>query len=634
MNPKQILTQYWGYSSFRPLQEEIIQSVLDGKDTLALLPTGGGKSICYQVPALTLPGICIVISPLIALMKDQTEALVKKGISAKALVAGMGHREVDTILDNCIYGKIKLLYLSPERLLSPLVQARLAKMKVNLLAVDEAHCVSQWGHDFRPAYLQIASIRKFWPKTPLLALTATATEEVAADVTKQLLMHDTRVLRKSFARPNLSYQVKNTEDKEGYLLQWIRKNKGSGIVYVRTRKHTRDIASLLARAGIKASFYHAGLPGEERQMRQEQWMAGRIQVMVCTNAFGMGIDKPDVRFVVHMDMPDQVESYMQEAGRAGRDEKPAVAMLLHNRADHIELLERINASHPPFEDIRAVYQALGNFFQLPVGSGEDTSHDFDIGLFCERFQYKPAHVFHCLRVLERAGYVMLREDMFQPSRLQFLLSRQELYGYQVSHQSMDAFIKLVLRSYPGLFDDLVPVREEDLARRSHLAPQQVRDALTRMHKEEVVDYQPRKEIPQVYFPKERLHEKNLHIPPEFLKNRKELAMRRAESMIYYVTSVTRCRSIMLQAYFGEKDAKRCGVCDVCIDRNPLQLNDIEFEQVSGQLKTLLKEKNMSLSDVIQHIEGSNQDRVIKVIQWLMDHGKIKHTRENLLSWIS
>ncbi|MCB0397378.1 MAG: RecQ family ATP-dependent DNA helicase [Flavobacteriales bacterium] len=634
MNLTQILTRYWGYDKFRPLQEEVIQSVMAGKDTFALMPTGGGKSVCYQVPALASDGICIVVSPLIALMKDQVEALKKKGIEARALFSGMSYREMDITLDNCVYGRIKLLYLSPERLASDLVKARVAKMKVNLLAVDEAHCISQWGYDFRPAYRNIASLRELIPNTPVLAVTATATQPVIEDILKQLRFSGSQIFRKSFHRENLAYEVREEEDKQGRLLKLCREWKGSGIVYVRTRRRTKEMATLLSRSGIVSDHYHGGLTQAERRQKQDAWMKGQVRVIVCTNAFGMGIDKSNVRFVVHMDIPDSMEAYVQEAGRAGRDEEPARAIIFHNAHDRLEMLERVKASYPPFSEIKVVYQALGNYFQLPVGSGLETSFDFDLGDFSQRFSLKVDLVFHAMQVLERAGYITMVESIYLPSRILFKVDQKGLYAYQVAHQQMDAFIKLLLRSYPGLFDQPVPVREEELARRMNSSVANVVALLQRLVKEDVIEYFPRKESPQVFYNLARLDEKNLVIAPEFLKQRRDQAMERAEYMVFYLTSKTRCRSQMILAYFGEKETQRCGVCDICQDRNDLGLNELEFERVSEMVKEILTGENMALNELVEKVEGPGDDHVIKVLQWLMDHGKIRLNQENKLQWVS
>lgn len=423
MNIHNILAKYWGYHSFRPLQEEIITSVLQGNDTLALLPTGGGKSVCFQVPALVQEGVCIVISPLIALMKDQVDNLQKKGISAIAITSAMHKREIDIAFDNCVYGNIKFLYLSPERLITPIAQARIQKMKVSLIAVDEAHCISQWGYDFRPSYLEIAKLRELQPKVPVLALTATATPEVVKDIQEKLRFKKANVLQKSFERKNLAYVVIGEEDKLSRLLKVVNNVGGTGVVYVRNRKKTQEVAAFLQKNKIPADFYHAGLTPGERSQKQDSWIKNKTRVIVATNAFGMGIDKPDVRFVVHLDLPDSLEAYFQEAGRAGRDEGKAYAVMLYNEADINDLKSNVEMSFPSVEEIRQTYQALANYYQLAVGSGEGAAFDFDISELCRNYKLEPVTVFNSIRFLEKEGYISATEAVYQPSRINFTLNK-------------------------------------------------------------------------------------------------------------------------------------------------------------------------------------------------------------------
>lgn len=460
-----ILRKYWGYGAFRPLQENIIQSVLAGRDTLALMPTGGGKSICFQVPALAQDGICIVVTPLIALMKDQVENLKERGITAVAIYSGMRKREVDIALDNCIYGPVKFLYLSPERLTSEMVRERIRHMRVNLFAIDEAHCISQWGYDFRPPYLQLSDLRELHPDVPYLALTATATPDVVTDIQEKLGFRNGVVLKKSFYRENLAYMVLHEEDKQRRMLRIIRKLGGSGIVYVRNRRETQETARFLVNEGISADFYHAGLPSEERTAKQDNWKAGHTRVIVATNAFGMGIDKADVRFVIHLEPPDSLEAYYQEAGRAGRDGKKAHAVLLYQDADLTQLKKNFQDSFPSVASIRKVYQYLGNYFQLAYGAGENLTLDFDIGEFCQRYQLETIPVLNALKFLERDGWVLLTESVYLPSRIKFEVPPDELYKFQVENQQLDGFIKMILRAYGGAFDHYIPIREQELSRK-------------------------------------------------------------------------------------------------------------------------------------------------------------------------
>ncbi|HQS06153.1 MAG TPA: ATP-dependent DNA helicase RecQ, partial [Daejeonella sp.] len=457
MTIQSILSKYWGFSTFRPLQEDIIQSVLEGNDTLALMPTGGGKSLCFQVPALLKPGICIVVSPLIALMKDQVENLKEKGIKAIAIISGMGKREVDIALDNCIYGDIKFLYLSPERLLSDLVRERIRYMKVNLIAIDEAHCISQWGYDFRPPYLHLTELRELHPEIPVLALTATATERVAADIQVKLNFKNRLVFRKSFERLNLSYLVYNEENKLRKLISIARNVKGSGIIYVRNRRETQEVSRQLNLEGIISDFYHAGLDTPLRMKKQSAWKNSEIRIMVATNAFGMGIDKADVRFVVHLDLPESLEAYYQEAGRCGRDEKKAYAVLLYNNADKALITKRLDQHYPSIDEIKQIYHNLGNYYQLAYGAGEGLSLEFDLADFCNRFKLDPVRAIHAFKFLEHDEYLALSETVFLPSRVQVLLTHEDLYRFQVGQPAYDHFIKVLLRSYGGIFEQLVGI---------------------------------------------------------------------------------------------------------------------------------------------------------------------------------
>ncbi|MBK9673140.1 MAG: ATP-dependent DNA helicase RecQ [Bacteroidetes bacterium] len=462
----QLLKHYWGHSTFRPLQENIIQSILDGTDTLALLPTGGGKSICFQVPALAMDGVCVVISPLIALMKDQVDNLTKRGIKACAVYSGMKKQEIDVLLDNCVYGKIKFLYLSPERLSSELVKVRLSKMKISFLAIDEAHCISQWGYDFRPAYLRIAELRELLPQQKILALTATATPEVVKDIQQQLNFKNSKVFIASFERKNLAYIVLQEEDKWNRLLKIVTSLKGAGIIYARNRKRTQEIALFLQRNSITADYYHAGLSPQVRDTKQNNWMLNNCRIMVCTNAFGMGIDKPDVRFVVHLELPDSLEAYFQEAGRAGRDGNKSYGIVLFQSVDSNESMHRLKQGFPTVSEIKSVYQALCNYYKLAIGSGLEITFDFDSADFCNTFNLKANHVFNCLKFLEKEEYLSLSDSSKTNAKLKILLNKQALFDFQVANKDLDILIKTILRSYSGAFDEFILISETELAKRT------------------------------------------------------------------------------------------------------------------------------------------------------------------------
>ncbi|MFI5164070.1 MAG: ATP-dependent DNA helicase RecQ, partial [Bacteroidia bacterium] len=613
---QQILLKYWGYSQFRPLQEEIINSVIAGNDTLALMPTGGGKSICFQIPALMKEGICIVISPLIALMKDQVENLKTKGIKAIAITSAMNKTEIDVAFENCAYGDYKFLYLSPERLETELARARIRKMNVNLIAVDEAHCISQWGYDFRPSYLKIAEIRDLHPKVPVLALTATATPEVAKDIQQKLFFKKENLLRKSFERKNLAYYVIHEEDKMKYLLKIATKNKGTGIVYVRNRKKTQEVANELNRKNISADYYHAGLSANIRDEKQDGWINNKSRVIVSTNAFGMGIDKPDVRFVVHLDLPDCLEAYFQEAGRAGRDEKKSYAVLLYNDSDKIDAEHNLKMSFPAMDDIRKTYQALANYFQVPVGSGQGSTFDFDINDLCAKYNLNSLTVFNSLKFLEKEGYLVLSDAFYQPSRIHFLFNKEQLYKFQVEHPAFDELIKLLLRSYSGVFDNYAKISEQDISKRIGKTFEETQKKLKELEQLQVLSYHPQTEMPQLTFLAERTDAKNIHISKENLQKQKEKAGERMAWMVHYAESKTKCRSQMLLSYFGETDSYRCGICDFCLQRNKLELSNLEFENVTEQLKNILSKKTLALTELVNAVKNSQEDKTIKVVQWL------------------
>jgi ATP-dependent DNA helicase RecQ len=631
--PKQILQKHWGYSSFRPPQEEIIQSVLEGRDTLALLPTGGGKSICFQVPGMMMRGVCLVVTPLIALMKDQAEGLKRRGIPAEAVFSGMHPDDISRKLDNCLYGNVKFLYLSPERLRSDMMREYINRMEVNLLAVDEAHCISQWGYDFRPPYLEIAQIRPLVPGVPVIALTATATPEVITDIQEKLEFRAQNVFNKSFERKNLTYFVFQEENKLARLLRIIEKTPGTGIVYVRNRRQTKVIDDFLGKNGHSSTHYHAGIDASLRHHRQEEWIRGKVKVMVATNAFGMGIDKPDVRFVVHLDLPDSLEAYFQEAGRGGRDEKESVAVQLFEEADIRELERFLEASFPPVNEIRSVYRKLGNSFNLAVGAGRDAAFDFDLTAFCERYSLSKLLVHHSLRLLEREGYIMLSPFDETLSRIHIHIRPDDLYRFQVAQPAYDPFIKLLLRSYSGIMTDPVVISEKELARRAGVSEDRIIYALKYLQKMEVLRYYPRKTMPQIVFTTERMDEDQLIFSPAHYRIRKETARKRLDSVIDYVRSQTRCRSQMLLSYFGEERAPRCGKCDLCLARNKTGLNELEMDALVDMLKPVLKKEAKSLEELIRISGKTDEDEILRVIFWLRDAGKIKVNSNGEYRWI-
>ena len=628
----QILTKYWGHTSFRAVQEDIIQSILDGKDTLALLPTGGGKSVCFQVPAISMDGICIVVSPLIALMKDQVENLNSKGISAVALYSGMKPKEIDIALDNCIYGHTKLLYISPERLASEIVRVRIQKMNVSFCAVDEAHCISQWGYDFRPAYLNIISIRELHPNLPIMALTATATPNVVIDIQDKLGFKEGNVFQKSFERKNLAYVVRHIDDKHKKMLQVIKSVAGSGIIYARSRKRTKEIAEMLQRQQISADFYHAGLDHKVRSAKQELWMQGKSRIMVATNAFGMGIDKGDVRFVIHLEPPDSLEAYFQEAGRAGRDERKAYAVLLYNNSDELEAEQRIKAGFPTVDTIKKVYHSLGNQYQLAIGAGEGTAFDFNAGDFSKTYKINIIDVFNSIKFLEKEGLVSTTDSFRAPSTFMVKMHKTDLYNFQVENSHFDPFVKLLLRSYGGSFDGPVKINEGELAKRFGVPVRNIEKMLNQLNQMEVIEYIPQNKSPQLIYTQSRIDTKNLRLAPENYRKLKELAVEKSKAVIEYAKSISKCRSIALLRYFGEDDAYRCGSCDICLERNKIELSDLEFASVLDIIKPVLLTEAKTIDELVQDISKYPADKTLKVIQWLLDANKIRYDDIERLHW--
>lgn len=619
MNSLDVLRKYWNHESFRPLQEEVIQSVLAGRDTLALMPTGGGKSVCFQVPSMMMEGICIVVTPLIALMKDQVGNLQAKGMRAVAIFSGMTKREVDIALDNCIYGPVKFLYLSPERLGSELVQERIRHMKVNLFAVDEAHCISQWGYDFRPSYLHISTLRSLHPQVPFLALTATATGRVVDDIQTQLGFAEKNVLRKSFFRENLAYMAFDEENKQGRMLRIIRKLQGSGIIYVRNRRETQETTRILLNEGISADFYHAGVETPERTRKQEAWMRGRIRVIVATNAFGMGIDKPDVRFVIHLDIPDSLEAYYQEAGRAGRDGKKAYAVLLYHQSDRNQLLKNHTLSFPSVDYIKQVYQHVANYYQLAYGGGEGLMLDFDVADFCSRYKLDAVMTLSALKFLERDGWISVSESVYMPSRVKFEANQQDLYKFQVENAAYDGLIKTILRSHGGAFDDFVPIREYELAKRMGKQGAAIVDMLEYLQKVEILSYLAQTDSPKLQFLRPRMDSRRLHIDSGYIRERKTVKQGQLDAVFTYLDG-TDCRSKQLLAYFDEDNSKPCGICDRCLMR--IKSENVE-DRLMIELVELLSDGPLNIDQLVLGLQSGDEATRLAFIRKRLDEGKLK-----------
>jgi ATP-dependent DNA helicase RecQ len=612
---REILKKYWGFTRFRPLQEEIIQSVADGKDTLALMPTGGGKSITFQVPAMSKPGLCLVITPLIALMRDQVSNLRSRKIKAVAIHSGLSRFELDIALDNCIYGDYKFLYLSPERLGSPLFRKRLESMKINLIAVDEAHCISQWGYDFRPSYLKINELRELLPDVPVMALTATATKSVSEDIQKQLGFAVNNTIRQSFERKNLVYWVKQTEDKRMYLLRIIKQQQGSAIIYVRSRKRSREIAELLIKEGFSADYYHAGLTMAERARKQEEWQNDTIPIMVSTNAFGMGIDKPDVRVVVHWDLPESPEAYFQEAGRAGRDGKEAYAILLSHPGDKVSLNQSFRVRFPDIKTIRSVYQALGHYYQLVTGTGKGQVFDFSLSDFSSKFGFHTLVAYHSIKHISRAGYIELTEEIDLPARLHFRVSRDDLYKFQVVNSQFDGIIKLLLRLYAGLFSDFIHINESAIAKKVGVKVEVIERVLTTLHNREIIYYIKPSQTPKLVFTTEKLEDKSLLLPVETYAWREKEFRKRLDTMFYYSESNERCRSQILLMYFGEKDPFRCKQCDFCKGLD--EKKQVSTTNLVEKITSILKNGPIDPKNLCQEL-GVDEDEVNQVLTSLID----------------
>ena len=620
---QEILKQYWGYDSFRDLQEEIITSIGEGKDTLGLMPTGGGKSITFQVPALAQEGICIVITPLIALMKDQVQNLRKREIKALAIYSGMTRQEILTALENCIFGNYKFLYISPERLDTEIFRTKLRSIKVSMITVDESHCISQWGYDFRPAYLKIAEIRELLPEVPVLALTATATPEVVTDIQARLKFREGNVFRMSFERKNLAYIVRKTDNKTKELLYILQRISGSAIIYVRNRRRTKEITELLMNEGITADFYHAGLDNAVKDLRQKRWQSGEVRVMVATNAFGMGIDKPDVRIVLHLDLPDSPEAYFQEAGRAGRDGEKAYAVILYSKSDKTTLHKRMVDTFPDKEYILNVYEHLQYYYQMAMGDGFQCIREFNLEEFCRKFKYFPVPVDSALKILTQAGYLEYTDEQDNSSRILFTIRRDELYKLREMGKEAEALIQSILRSYTGVFTDYAYISEESLAVRTGLTRQQIYNILVTLTKRRIVDYIPRKKTPYIIYTRERLELRFLHIPASVYEERKARYEARIKAMEEYVTTENICRSRMLLRYFGEKNEHNCGQCDVCLSKRATDnLSEESYEEVKRQILDLLSHSPLTPAETADQIKAEKED-IGQVIRYLLDEGELK-----------
>lgn len=617
-----ILKQYWGYDHFRPLQEDIIHSIASGKDTLGLMPTGGGKSLTFQVPTMAMEGLCIVVTPLIALMKDQVDNLRSKGIKALAVYSGMTRQEIITTLENAILGDYKFLYVSPERLATELFLRKVQEMNVCLLVVDESHCISQWGYDFRPSYLKIAAIRQYMPLVPVLALTATATPEVVDDIQDQLHFKKKNVFRKSFERKNIAYVVRDSENKEASLVNILEKVKGTAIVYVRSRKRTKEIAEYLVKNGFAADYYHAGLSGADKIRKQNAWKNNECRIIVSTNAFGMGIDKPDVRLVVHVDLPNSLEEYFQEAGRAGRDEKRAYAAILYVKTDATKLKKRITDEFPERSFIYHIYDQLAYFLQIAEGYGMETIYDFNLQLFCATYKIPLLPTHNALKILDLAGYIEYTDEVDNRSRLMFTVYRDELYHYRLETE-FDQLINVILRLYTGLFADYVTIDEKEIAIRTGKSRKAVYEMLKILSKKNIIDYIPHKKTPLIAYTRPRVDSKYLSIPRMVYEERKTKFERRIQAITDYAGRNDVCRSRILLSYFGEKNAGDCGCCDVCKARNSLGLTNKRFNDIANAIKRNIKDSPLNISQITGLLVEYPGEEIITVVRFMADKGDLK-----------
>ena len=613
------LKKYWHYDSFRPMQQEAIEAVLKGRDTLVLMPTGGGKSIIYQLPTLVSDGLCIVVTPLIALMKDQVDRLRRMGIPAVAVHSGLSSRQIDIALDNCVYGDVKFLYVAPERLASEMFRLRVDRMNVSLLAVDEAHCISQWGYDFRPSYLRIKELRRLLPDTPILALTASATPRVAKDIMEQLEFSEPNIMQTSFLRPNLSYSVRETDDKEGQLLRIINNVPGCGIVYVRMRNTAERVANFLIEQGYSASFYHGGLPNAEREMRQDEWVSGKTRIMVATNAFGMGIDKRDVRFVVHYTMSDSLESYYQEAGRAGRDGERSYAVILKASDDNNRIIDLFEKEFPDIELIRSVYHELCSYLGVAIGDGKEASFVFNIYEFCRHIKLPIVTVINIIKLLQLNGYITLIEDCEHPARLMFMVTRDELYQVKMQNEKEEEILRTILRLYTGIFSEFRPIDEMEIASASKHSHTEVHEFLKRLWRANIIRYIPTNHDPLIFLDEERLPARDIYIAPSTYSQRKALMLERFNHLLHYANEEQECRSRIIENYFCDKMSEPCGICDNCIARKKREKSNIaNYEE---QILALLATEPMSIKEIVAKIVG-NEQKIIEALRHLTEQGKV------------
>lgn len=615
LTPLEALKKYWGYDAFRPLQGEIIQSLLDGCDTMALMPTGGGKSICYQVPALIMDGMCIVVSPLISLMKDQVQQLIDRGIKARCLVSGISTPEQDIIINNCITGRVKLLYVSPERLRQRAFRENMRRMSISMIAVDEAHCISQWGYDFRPAYLEIAQIRAYHPQAPIIALTASATPDVVEDIQNKLLFRkNRRFFQTSFYRENIAYMVFHENDKEGKMIRIAQKMGKSGIVYVRNRRRTKELSALLIGQGIPSTYYHAGLDPKERDIAQSRWMKGDVSVIVATNAFGMGIDKPDVRYVIHMDIPSSPEAYFQEAGRAGRDGKKAFAVMLYNEKDLENLQYNFTTEYPSRQLITNIYKAICNYYQIPVGSGENCIFNFDMEGICSTYNINILELFSAAKFLEKEGLISIPDREDSESRLYIPISREDLYRFQVEQIRYSDLLTAVLRMYGGLFSDFTPVSERAIAKRLYMDESTVTRMLAHLDALKIVSYKPKRTKPSIQFTAPRINENDICLSDANYKDLKAKANSRIEAIRNYVINDSQCRSQQLLAYFGETKHNACGICDYCINKK----DETSDASLRDSIISLLKAQPMRGDNILAAMNFSDEQKLKSIIRQLVD----------------
>lgn len=616
----QILKQYWGYDQFRPLQEDIIHSISAGKDTLGLMPTGGGKSLTFQVPAMTMEGLCLVVTPLIALMKDQVDNLRQRGIRSLAVYSGMTRQEIITTLENAIFGDYKFLYVSPERLATQLFLSKLRNMNVCMLVVDESHCISQWGYDFRPSYLKIADIRQHIPNVPTLALTATAMPEVIDDIQDQLHFREKNVFRKSFERKNLAYSVKSVEAKAEELVSILKRTKGSSIIYVRSRQRTKEISDFLVQSGFSSDFYHAGLSSADKTKKQNAWKRDEIRIIVCTNAFGMGIDKPDVRLVIHTDLPNSIEEYFQEAGRAGRDEESSSAVILFEKNDSTKLKKRVRDEFPEREFIHHVYDSLAYFFQVAEGS-VGSIFDFNIRQFCATYKLPLLPTHNALKILDLAGYIEYTDEIDNRSRLMFTIFRDELYHYNFDRE-YEQLVNTVLRLYTGLFTNYSTIDEAEIALRLNSSRKHIYEMLKTLAKRNIIDYIPHKKTPLISYTRPRLESKHLNIPRLVNEERKERFEKRILAISHYAEQTNICRSQLLLSYFGEKKTKACGVCDVCLGKNKQAMTSDNLKKITIAIKNILKDGEQSIDFIVNSLSQYPQKDVTYSLRFLSDKGDI------------